>query len=263
MTEQLDEEATRQGGQDSFRSGHAPGPGSTPDAGGVPRTPARPPRPPGTLVRFLRLFADMVTPTNVAVLVGLAIIGVTGILGGWQAIEEQPQDVPVVADGETVRTGPFAITVRQAMWAQDPGDFGLPDQGEALLVLRATVENTHGRWVEAYVLSDALSGSLPGVDLVPQSGLFANSRATDGGIGTPTLRRAVDLQYASTIQPGLTQDCWFVWELPPDTQRTTHLDVTFHSQTWRASSLDGHLFWTDRVLSGHQEVLVDADGEVP
>ncbi|MGO3797071.1 MAG: hypothetical protein ACTJGR_08135 [Pauljensenia sp.] len=250
MTEQEQDDATREGVQDSSRQERAPG------------VSARSRRVTGALVRFLRLFADMVTPTNVAVLAGLAVIGVTGILGGWKAIEEQPQDVPVVADGETVRTGPFDITVRQAMWAQDPGAFGLPDQGDALLVLRATVENTHGSWVDAYVLADALSGSLPGVDLVPQSGLFANSRATDGGIGTPTLRRAVDLQYASTVQPGLSQDYWFVWELPPDTQRTSHLDLTFHSQTWRASSLDGHHFWTDRVLIGHQEIVVDTDGEV-
>ena len=214
------------------------------------------------LLKFLKLFADLVTPTNVLVLLGLVIIGVTALLGGWGAIGQQSRDVPAVAAGETAHTGPFDITVREALWAGDSGALSLPDQGSALLVVRATVENTHGTWVDAVVLADALSGRLPGVDLTPQSGLFANSRTTDGGIGTPTLRRAVDLQYASTIQPGLPQDYWFVWELPSDTQRSESLDLTFHAQTWRASSLDGHHFWTDRVLAAHQEIAVEADGEV-
>lgn len=214
----------------------------------------------GPLLRFLKLFADLVTPTNVVLLVGVAIVGVTGLLGGWTAIEERPDVVPELATGEAAQTGPFAITVERALWDPDPSEFGLPDTGDALLVVRAQVENTHGSWIDATVLASALTGRLPGVALVPQSGLYANSLTTDGSIGTPTLRRAVDLQYAATVQPAPAQAYWFVWELPADTPRTDRVDLEFNSQNWRASALDGHHLWTDRALLARQTVDVETDG---
>ena len=82
------------------------------------------------------------------------------------------------------------------------------------------------------------------------------------GRSRPTAFRVIDAQSARAFQPALEQEYWLVWELPPDTPRSPQVELQYFSHNWRASSLDGGFFWTDRTPVAVQDVSAAMNGGI-
>ncbi|WP_187995047.1 hypothetical protein [Schaalia sp. JY-X159] len=212
--------------------------------------------------RFFKLFSDLASPANLTILAGLALILVTGVFGGWNAADAQPETTPRASSSEAVSARPFTISISDSFWTSDPSPLPGGFQEAAFFVVKARVVNTTESWIQAPLLSQAITATIPNTDLQPQSGLWSNALVSDGSMGGPTAYRVIDLQSARAFQPALEQEYWLVWELPPDTPRSPQVQLQYFSHTWRASSLDGGFFWTDRSLVAVQSLSAAVEGEV-
>ena len=59
-----------------------------------------------TIWRFFRLFSDLASPSNLAILAGLALVLVTGVFGGWNSADAQPETTPRATSSEVVAAQP-------------------------------------------------------------------------------------------------------------------------------------------------------------
>ncbi len=236
-------------------------------------------------LRVVKLFSDLVSPTNVAIVAGLVVIGLTAAFGGLDASAEDREVLPVVADGEAAAADPFTLTVDRAFWSPDGGGLLVwSPEGTETLVVRAHVESSADSAVSAFELRRSVGAILPGVDpasggttvgtdgageIDPAGGLTEDAESGAGspggdatvGLMPTSVYRAVDGQQTGAVQPGMPQDYWLVWELPADVGRPSEVQVVYSGATWRASSLDGGFYWADRTGTSTQTLDVEPDGE--
>lgn len=217
----------------------------------------------GTLAKFIKLFADLVTPVNLLILAGLAIILVTGMTSGWDAVDGEDQEIPVAELGDEVNAHPFLITVHDTAWVDDPAPLFGSGETEAMFVARVTVKNATNEPVAANLLTNAVTARIPEIPLEPQPGLFSNMVVDDGSFGRPEVTRVIDGNASRAIQPALVNEYWLLWRLPIDTPREAALTLEFSEHTWRASSLDGGEYWTDRTLTMIHPVTARVGGGLP
>ena len=215
-----------------------------------------------TIWRFFRLFSDLASPANLAILAGLALVLVTGVFGGWNSADAQPETTPRATSSEVVAAQPFTVSVSDAFWTTDPSPLPAGFQEATFFIVRARVVNTTDSWIQAPLLGQAITAAVPNTELQPQSGLWSNAQVNDGSMGSPTALRVIDAQSARAFQPALEQEYWLVWELPPDTPRSPQVELQYFSHNWRASSLDGGFFWTDRTPVAVQDVSAAMNGGI-
>ncbi len=217
----------------------------------------------GTLAKFFKLFADLVTPVNLLIVAGLAVILVTGLTSGWDAVEAEDEEIPVAALGDEVNAHPFLITVHDTAWVDDPTPLFGSSETEAMFVARVTLQNATNESVPTGIVTDSVNARIPDTPLEPQPGLFSNMVVSDGSFGKPEVTRVIDGKPSRAIQPALVNEYWLMWRLPVDTPREASLNLEFSEHTWRASSLDGGEFWADRTLTAIHPVTARVGGELP
>jgi hypothetical protein len=268
---------------------------------GAPRPPGGAAAPAGgpsgpLWLRFLKLFSDLVNPVNIAILAGLAVIAVTGAFGGWRAAEEDPEALAVVEEGAPASADPFAITIQEAFWTADSAPLGWQPEDTVSLVVRAHVESSFDAPVPVSQLCQSVVAIMPGVEAAAgqasqaeglgaaedsgsegsagssegQSGLAGDgagqSQRPGGGVPAGLVPwaayRVVDGAHERAVQPGIPQDYWLVWQIPADSPQPDALRIVHTRATWRASSLDGGMFWADRTAVSTQEIAVAPTGKV-
>lgn len=225
-------------------------------------TEAKEPPRPHIVLRFFRLFSDLLTPKNITLLAGLLLVAVTSLFGGWEAVAADETEIPEFEAGDVVPVAPFEVTSYEVFWADDLAPLTSAWQDTTFLAMRINLAQTTQQVIYTYILSEAVTARIPGVELSPQEGLWSNSNVTDGSLGRPRVYRAVDFNMSRSIQPNLSQEYWLVWELPPETERVPELVFEFYSHTWRQSALDRGYAWFDRTLVATQVTQVAAAGDV-
>lgn len=211
------------------------------------------PTPLAHALRFFRLFADLLNVKNVTLLATLALIAVSGLLGGWSTATATSSEIAVIDDGDDAPVAPFTLRIAEAFWSDDPGPFGFPGES-TFLFLRAQVASNHEEAIPANVLTAALTAFLE-VPPPQLPGWYSNSVTSDDSIGTPTAYRAIDGHPARGVQPGITQEYWFVWTLPHTTTKQAEIEMHLYSHTWRKSSLEDAHIWADRTLIATQTIF--------
>ncbi|WP_115728549.1 hypothetical protein [Actinomyces culturomici] len=198
-----------------------------------------PATPVSTALRFVRLFSDLVSPANVVMALAAVVVLVTGLFGGWAAAGDDPDLVAELGASDEVSVAPFALTVDRAGWLSNVEPLATAFEPTTYLVVKARIEDEADRWVPRAILVDAMRIRELGED------------APD-----PVVYRAIDGTPLKTFQPGLAGDYLLVWTLPADAPRPSSLTVEYFSHTWRASTLDGGMFWTDPTLVATQVLAV-------
>lgn len=201
------------------------------------------------IMKFFRLFSDLLTVKNVVLLAALALVALTGFFGGWEPATTE--GTLALEEGDTAQADPLAITAGEALWTSDPGPLGFANPENVYLLLRAHVDSSHAEAIPAPIVQRAVTGFLS-EPLEAQPGLWSNSYVDDGSLGTPNIYRVIDDHRARGVQPNLPQEYWFVWELPATTPAEATVEFHFFSHTWRKSSLEDTHIWADRTLAATQ-----------
>lgn len=171
------------------------------------------------------LVSDLFSPLNVLALIGLLIIGVIGLVGGWGEATASAKDVPVVQPDQPITAAPFEITVQRARTASEFKPIALKDPEFRYLFLVVKVTSSSEIPVPAYVLSKAIK--------VDAAGLQTGRKASgESYVMTPEVYRMIDSLRATTLQPGLTYDLVLSWKQRQSEPVPTTLSVAVASQTY-------------------------------
>lgn len=138
-----------------------------------------------SFLRFFGLFSDLLTVRNAILLGALAVIALTAAFGGWSAAADDTDETPEFEAADEIIATPFTVEVLEVFWAPEAGS--LVYSGDSMfLLVRARIEVDNNEAVQEALLSKAVTGFLP-EPLEPQPGLWSNSLADDGSIGTQVL----------------------------------------------------------------------------
>ncbi|NLT57205.1 MAG: hypothetical protein GXX79_22120 [Actinomycetales bacterium] len=153
------------------------------------------------------LASDLFSRGNLRLLAGVAVVGVLGLIGGFDAAESEVPRVPLAeAQGQTFVTEPAEVVVHGLSTRTD----GLTD--EVTEVMELTVTNTGPRPLDSFGLSQILAWTGDG------DSTFATTKRADGNP-------------LGALNPGVPVD--LVIDAPAGE------NLILSSVTWRASTLDG------------------------
>ena len=212
-------------------------------------------------IRFLKLFADLITVRNVAILAGIVLVGVSGLTGGLGAAEDTEDGIPHLPAGHSAQANPFTVSVNELFWSDTVDDLYFSSPTSTYLIAKVDVESSFPEFVYVGTLQEAVTATLEGYtfDLPEGWGL---GQAAPGTVGRAMVFRAIDNIQTRDIQPAMPQEYWMVWELPGDTPHVDAATMRFTSLTYRRSSMDRQMLWTDPVISALQTLSIAASGEV-
>lgn len=183
-------------------------------------------------VTFRDIYADLLTPTNLS-LVGVALLlGLVGLLGGWDRVGAKETELTSVAAGQELQAKPFTMTFRKAFSYR--GVQGLPPVGEGRRGLFVTVDvvNTTKEPID---LLDFRLRSL--FQLKDVQGLIYGGQAVSPEKAIPTLYRGTDVLPARQVQPGLTTRLVVLWEQQATESPPKTLTVVPNKYEFRVSRL--------------------------
>lgn len=178
------------------------------------------------------LVSDILSPTRLLVLLGVLVLVPLGLFGGFDAMAQE--ELPTVKADTLVDLAPFTLMVTAARYGDELTPVAYPEDGVRYLFLAVEVTNTTDEPVSAGVLAQAV-----GVDI---AGLMTTEGATTA---TPTVYRTEDALSARVYSPGVVVPTVVTWHLDATEPLPEEVTVTFHTQTWRASVLDGSWGWRD------------------
>ena len=179
--------------------------------------------------------------------VSAALLGLSALLGGLDDVPTPP--IPEFAPGDRYEALQFALQPERASLIDGFPEQGvMPDEGNRLLVVVATVENT---WTDP--LSIARGGSEPdslapvGIDIVGDSDAPSDIIVFDDG------------STVATVQPNVPVKLAYVWEVPAgsladgDDLRVDLLDREFQGEA--------AIYFGDRFSDFHVAGFVTFDVE--
>lgn len=164
------------------------------------------------------------------------LIGVVGLLGGWDVVGEETE-VPRSELEEAADVKPFEVLPATARYF-DEIEWVLPkEEGYRYVALMVDVENTSDAFVSSVVLTDSVRIDLDGLkQLETRNGSIPVS---------PQVIRVADALGQRGFQPGLPVQVILVWQQELGVEPSGELAVTFSANTWRRSTLDEQMAWLD------------------
>lgn len=212
----------------------------TPGSEQEPSAPAStitPPQPepalqPERKVGFKDIFGELFTQSNSILFSVALLLGLIGLLGGWDKVGSQVVEVPTVKPEQDFKAAPFTLAFQKAYWYA--GVTGLPATlpGQRGLMVTVDMTNTSPRPVILEDVQKVFRTDLPGL-------------VTAGRGEVPQLFRASDLLNLRTLQPGLKTRLVLIWAQDETTPAPSQLNVNTYQQTYRKSSLDGIMRYFD------------------
>jgi len=191
--------------------------------------------------KWVRSAAKALPATWVTTGALVLFLGVTALFGGLAAAPPVKHHIAQLAPGKALDTGQLEVTVRRAVLIDElPGSGTVPDDGERVLVVTATMKN----------LTDA----------PVQSGVFADEQITVDGLPAQrvngrdevaSVARVDDATLSPDIQPGLAVDVAFTWPVPADLLHADDtIDVHLSKLTWFEPKFlsDEAPFWTTPTI---------------
>lgn len=178
------------------------------------------------------LFADLLTQSNLMLFGVAALLGLIGLVGGWDRVKATDTKLTRVEAKQTFAAEPFKLAFQEAFWYQNVP--GLPVTGPDQRGVMVTVDitNTSPRPVSVVDMREVFRTDLPG-------------QARMGRRADLRLLRSNDLLDLRTLQPGLLTRVVLVWLQPVSRPVPRKLNVTTYRQTYRKSSLDGTMRYFD------------------
>lgn len=181
---------------------------------------------------FRDIFGDLLTPSN-GVLFGVALLlGLIGLLGGWDRVGARETEVPTVKPEQNFEAEPFTLAFQKAFWYTRVNGLPANSPGQRALMVTVDMTNTSPRPVLLEDVQKVFRTDLPGL-------------VTAGRGEVPQLYRASDLLNLRTLQPGLKTRLVLIWAQHETSPAPTQLNVSTFRQTYRKSSLDGSMRYFD------------------
>ena len=192
---------------------------------------------------------------------GYAAVGLVLLLtlpfGGLAAMptEEPPQHGP----GETVDFAPWQLTVEKAIWGPDLGPPFFEKEGHNHVLVLGQLTTTSAETLSTGELRDSLWVRGDGIEVADPFGNVLPDGRFPGALSV----HAVD-RYAralTAVSPGLTYDvALHLTTTAPQLPETLELEVA--TKTYRLSSLDDRMLWTDGTSSATITVPTERSGPV-
>lgn len=179
--------------------------------------------------------SDILTPSRIGLILGAALLLAVGLFGGWGAVDEAIDEVPVVETDEQFGAAPFEITVVSARVFDELEGYFPAEEGSQYIAVSLKVENVSDRPVSSYILS---SGTSLGV-----SGLATVELDSGPQPRVPQVVRLADGLSERTFQPGLPVEILLVWQQDVTVPQAPEVGVSFSGHIWRKSVMDGTFDW--------------------
>jgi hypothetical protein len=196
--------------------------------------------PPATAVRsnLTAMLWDVAKPQYLALLIGLVVLGVIGLSGGWSSVEGSSDTVRSASVGTSVTANPFTVTVKKALWTEDSIK-GLiyAEPGVRSLMVSVEVTNTASDPVSTLTLGNTFR--------IGAEGLIRFGKEVPSAKAGPVLMRAADFKSATYAQPDLPTRLILIWQQSDRIPPPSNVVVTLRKHTWRASVLGGGMDWFD------------------
>lgn len=194
--------------------------------------------------KVYQLVSEIVAPTTIGLLLAIALLVTIGWLGGWDAVSDDGEALPVADPGETITADPFTFVIGSARYGDELPPIARAAEATRYLFVSAEVTNTSNRPLSAtFYLAAAVRVELPGL----QSQWGDNPTR-------PEIFRGLDALSQGEMQPGLTYSLVFMWVQDASAPPPSELTVTLSKYTFRQSVLDGAQRWMD--IEDASEVLV-------
>lgn len=178
-------------------------------------------------------------PQYFALLIGLVVLAVIGLSGGWNSVEGGGTDSLLSASADSpVTARPFTVTVRKALWTEESIK-GLiyAEPGVRSLMVSVEVTNTASDPVGTLTLGDTFR--------IDAEGLIRFGKEVPAAKAGPILMRTADFQSATYAQPDLPTRLILIWQQSTRLPPPSSVVVTLRKHTWRASVLGGGMDWFD------------------
>ncbi|WRS29840.1 hypothetical protein U6G28_09995 [Actinomycetaceae bacterium MB13-C1-2] len=183
-----------------------------------------------------KLVSDIFTPSRIALLAVVLLIGIVGLFGGWDVVGEEA-GAPRGDLEEAAEVKPFKVLPETARYFDEIERVLPKEEGYRYIALMVNVENTS----DSFIASNVLTGSVT-IDI---DGL-KQFEAPDGSFPvSPQVIRVDDALNQRAFQPGLPVRVILVWQQESGVEPSSELAVTFSANTWRRSTLDEQMAWLD------------------
>ena len=183
--------------------------------------------------------SDVLTPQRIGLLLGAALLVIVGFAGGFGAVLEDGELVPVTEAGEVTSAAPFSLAVRRAVSFMELSPAFPAEPDYRYVSVSVDVTNSSDTFVSANVLASGVSVSLQG-----QRTMMLSAGPTPL---QPQIVRTADTLNQPTFQPGLTTNVVLIWQQSTAESIPTEVTITLDQHTWRRSSLDRTYGWRDPV----------------
>src|SRR5690606_27691334 len=107
--------------------------------------------------------SDILTPQRLVLGLGVLVLGVVGLLGGWGTVSDAVEDTPVVDVDAVFVAAPFEITVTRARAFDELDQAFYAEEGFRYIAVMADITNTTDQPVPASVLADSIGLEVQGL----------------------------------------------------------------------------------------------------
>lgn len=200
--------------------------------------------------KYLSMFSEVATPSNLVIfVVALGLLAV-GALGGWERVRAEAVELPALEAGKPVNASPLRITVQDVWQTTQPPKAIFSSKGERIYMVRGAVRSEHGEPAPpSETLVRMLTAQLPGCQLfgTPRDEQVCKASLS---LRTHDLDDAASLQRMGDLQPGVPQGFVLVFSQNPKAPALQMMVLTASSMTHRTSSLEETKIWADETPIG-------------
>ena len=179
----------------------------------------------------------------VAGLGGTAAAAVSFAMTVYEAAN--PPQVPVAEAGETIDTGRWFVTIREARFGAIPPTGSAPPEPKTFLMIEFDLENRSARSANAFSSIIAFDPPIPNLPM-------------------PAFYLARDKWFAGPINPGMPERMVAAWEWPAQVDPPQELRLAINSQIYKPrDNLYGAPGWFDREPAAIIELPVAVEAGRP
>lgn len=234
----MDEHHRQTGAPDSERESSVPASAALPPQ---VETPAPADTPAVKKVGFRDIYGDLLGPANLWLFGIAALLGLIGLLGGWDKVAAKETTLPTLTADKEFQAEPFKLEFKKAFWYEQIQGLPPVSTGNRALMVTLDATNTSPRPVLVEDVKRAFR--------LTTGGLVMNFQPAPPERAAPDVYRGSDLLRLRTLPPGLKTRLALVWEQDSKQPTPQELTVVVIKQTYRKSFSDGSMRYFDPTES--------------
>lgn len=210
---------------------------------------AAPKQSPSVAKELAREFSLLLSPALILALIGIVVLGVVGIFGGWErATARAAEELPTAAVDEAVQVDPLSAKILGAAWATRLEGALPEEEGSRYLLLVTELTNTTGEPVHQSNFHKQFTLDVEGLATTPVDPEAAEKGEPEAPrTSPPSNLRVLDSLSQPALQPDLPTQLVLVWKQDDSQPVPRELTVTLHGMTFRESSLGMGADWRDET----------------